>query len=161
MPKSKSTNLPVPTVPTVPTTANTTTSITKAAVSKQTKFIDILTSQHNFDLVSSIISHIGEIKRAKKIKPIEKHRMLQTYYMALMQFAYPKMKVVEDNSAGSQKPINFTISIAAPAPEHPAAKPRSKPKGYRTSITVPTYKNTNGTYTIKDEELSNVKKANP
>jgi len=43
------------------------------AKQKAEQLITILKTDHNYDIVSEIITHIKELKRAKKIKPLEKH----------------------------------------------------------------------------------------
>ena len=110
----------------------------------QTKFIDILKTDHKFDLIKKIVDHMGQIERAKKIKPQEKHRLLQNYYLTLLSYALPKMKVVEDNTDRS-KPINFQINIGGPDEK----KTKAKKKQGGVSITIPTVKNTDGTYAVK------------
>jgi hypothetical protein len=115
--------------------------IAKAADKKQTQFINILKTDHNFDLVKKIVDHMGMIERAKKIKPQEKHRLLQNYYLTLLSYCLPKMKVVEDNTDKNAKPMNFTINIGG-------SEAKAKKKKAGVSITIPTKKNTNGTYTV-------------
>lgn len=130
----------------------------KAAVAKasktQVRFIDILKTDHKFDLMKKIVQHMGQIERAKKIKPQEKHRLLQNYYLTLLSYAFPKMKVVEDNSEAGKKPMNFQINIGTPAPDKPAKPGRPKTKGKGVSITIPTVKHKDGSYSIdkKDED---------
>lgn len=112
------------------------------AKAKQTTFINILKTDHKFDIIKELVDHMGSIKRAKKIKPQEKHRLLQNYYLALLSYCLPKMKVVEDNTDKNKKPMNFTINIGETSP--------TKKKG-GASITIPTNKNKDGTYTVSND----------
>ena len=119
--------------------------IAKAADKKQTQFIDILRTDHKFDLVQRIVEHMGEIKRAKKIKPQEKHRLLQNYYLTLLSYCLPKMKVVEDNTNKNAKPMNFTINIGG-------SKAEAKKKKAGMSITIPTKKHSDGSFSVNQSD---------
>jgi hypothetical protein len=121
--------------------------IAKAADSKQTQFINILKTDHNFDLVKKIVDHMGMIERAKKIKPQEKHRLLQNYYLTLLSYCLPKMKVVEDNSDKNKNPMKFTINIGGTA-----EKPKAPKKAGGVSITIPTNKNKDGSYSVSNSD---------
>jgi len=116
------------------------------AKDKQTTFINVLKTDHNFDLVSKIVGHMGQIERAKKIKPQEKHRLLQHYYLALLSYALPKMKVVEDNTDKNKKPMNFTINIGGTE-----EKPKATKKAGGVSVTIPTNKNKDGSYSVSND----------
>ena len=120
-----------------------------SAKDKQTKLIDILKTDHHYDIVKEIIDHINMLKRAKKIKPLEKHRMLMNYNLTLLSYCMPKMRVVEDNTDKDSKPMNFQINIGTndPAP----ASTSKKPKAGGVSITIPTKKNTDGTYSVSSD----------
>ena len=120
------------------------------AQNTQTRFITILKTDHKFDLMKKIVDHMGQIERAKKIKPLEKHRLLQTYYLTLLSYAFPKMKVVEDNNSANSKPMQFQINIGSPAPPEPKKAGRPKAAQAGVSITIPTVKNTDGSYSIKE-----------
>jgi len=120
------------------------------AQNTQTRFITILKTDHKFDLMKKIVDHMGQIERAKKIKPLEKHRLLQNYYLTLLSYAFPKMKVVEDNNDRNNKPMNFQINIGGPAPEEPKKAGRPVASKAGVSITIPTVKNTDGSYSIKE-----------
>jgi len=123
---------------------------TPGAVAKkeQTQFINILKKDHKFDVIKEIIDHIQMIKRAKKVKPQEKHRLLQNYYLTLLSYSVPKMKVVEDNTDRNAKPINFQINIGGTPTKSKKAK---KPVKGGVSITIPTKKNTDGSYTVDQD----------
>jgi len=125
----------------------------KAAVAKatktQTKFIDILKTDHKFDIIKKVLDHIGMIDRAKKISPLDKHKLLQTYYLTLLTYCLPKMKLVEDNTDKNSKPMNFQINIGTPAPTPAPGKPgRPKKSQGGVSITIPTRKASDGSYSI-------------
>lgn len=128
----------------------------KAAVAKatQTKFANILKTDHSFDLVKKIVDHMGQIERAKKIKPLEKHRLLQNYYLTLLSYAFPKMKVVEDTSDRNKKPMNFQINIGTPTAPEPAPKRPGRPRKSKggVSITIPTVKNSDGSYSLDNKD---------
>ena len=119
--------------------------VSPSAVAKQTqtKFIDILKTDHNFDVIAKIVDHIGMLERSKKVKVTDKHRMLQTYYLTLLSFAVPKMKVTEE-SGENKTPINFQININGTDDTSP--KPAGKGG---VSITIPTNKNKDGSYSVK------------
>jgi len=120
------------------------------ATNKQVRLINILKNDHNYDIVKEIVDHMGQLKRAKKIKPLDKHRMLMNYNLTLLSYCMPKMKIVEDDK-GNQTPINFQINIGGEAEQAPAKRPvgrPKKPKGSNVSITIPTKKNSDGSYTV-------------
>ena len=125
------------------------------AKKKTAQFIEILKTDHQYDIVSEIITHIKELKRAKKIKPLEKHRMVMQYNITLLSYCLPKMKVTEDSSKDSiGKGVTFNISIGG-GEEHPN-KPKSAgkgtvSKGARTgvSVKIPTTINDDGSITVK------------
>lgn len=120
---------------------------TPGAVAKkeQTQFINILKTDHKFDLITEIVDHMKMIKRAKKIKPQEKHRLLQNYYLTLLSYCLPKMKVIEDDSNKNKTPIAFQINIGGT----PTKSKRAKKKATGgVNITIPTVKNDNGTYSV-------------
>jgi len=121
-----------------------------AAKDKQTKLIDILKTDHHYDIVKEIIDHINMLKRAKKIKPLEKHRMLMNYNLTLLSYCMPKMRVVEDNTDKNSKPMNFQINIGTPEPAAPGTPNKPKKAG-GVSITIPTKKNTDGTYSVSSD----------
>lgn len=115
------------------------------ASKKQKDLFIILKEDHNFDIIAEILNHIKEIKRAKKIKPNEKHRFLQNYYQTLLSYCMPKQKVIEDNSLDKGRPINFSINIGGTETTDPRA---AKPVKGGVSITIPTRKQKNGTYAV-------------
>ena len=117
---------------------------------KQTKLITILKDDFQYDIVKEIIDHIQMIKRAKKIKPLEKHRLLYNYNTTLLSYCMPKMRLVEDNSKDNSQPFNFQINIGGPGDGTPAPKSTKKKKG-NVSITIPTKKNDPGTYSVSSE----------
>lgn len=123
--------------------------IAKAADKAQTQFINVLKTDHNFDLIKKIVDHMQMIERAKKIKPQEKHRLLQNYYLTLLSYCLPKMKVVEDNSDKNKTPMKFTINIGGTV-----EKPKAPKKAGGVSITIPTNKQSNGTYSVDNPEPS-------
>ena len=133
------TNLPaLATGPQVPTPA-------VVASDKQKDLFIILKDDHNFDIVEEILRHRAEILRAKKIKPIEKHRLVQNYNLTLLSYCMPKQKVIEDNSKDRGRPINFSINIGGEPTKDPRA---AKPVKGGVSITIPTKKQNNGTYAV-------------
>lgn len=136
MAKAPTSNTPVPATP------------GQLAKSVQTQFINILKTDHNLDLIKEIVDHIGMIKRAKKIKPQEKHRLLQNYYLTLLSYAVPKMKVVEDNTDRSN-PINFQINIGGTPTTSKRAK---KPIKGGVNITIPTSKNKDGSFSVDNND---------
>jgi hypothetical protein len=131
-------------------TANVPATSTGHAVAKkdeQTKLITILKNDFKYDIVKEIIDHIKMIKRAKKIKPLEKHRLLYNYNVTLLSYCMPKMKIVEDNTDNG-KPMNFTINIGGDADTQPA--PKKAGKG-GVSITIPTKKTKDGSYSVSGD----------
>jgi hypothetical protein len=117
-----------------------------AAENKQTHFINILKTDHNFDLIKKIVDHMLMIERAKRIKPQEKHRLLQNYYLTLLSYAMPKLKVVQDDTNQNRVPMKFTINIGDTGNSNKASK---KAKGL--SITIPTKKSKDGTYSVSND----------
>ena len=106
------------------------------------RFIQILKDDFKFDLIKEITDHMGVVKRSKKLKPDVKHRMLQSYYLKLLEFCVPKLKVQEGAKDTGDK-ISFSINIGG---QEPALKD-AKPKG-GVNITIPTKKQIDGTHTI-------------
>ena len=123
---------------------------------KITRFIEILQDDHNFDIIQEIVDHMGVIKRSKKLKPLEKHRMLMNYHVTLLSFCVPKMKIIEDDTRDTVgKGVVFHINIggsddkdAGPASAGQGKISKDKRKG--VSITIPTVVNDEGTYEVKE-----------
>ena len=112
-----------------------------------TSFIDVLKTDHNFDIVKEIVDHMKMIKRAKKIKPQEKHRLLQNYYITLLSYCLPKIKIVEDNKDTGGKGVTFNINIGGTDPTAPT--PVGVSKGRKgVSVNIPTIKNKDGSYSV-------------
>jgi hypothetical protein len=63
------------------------------------------------------------------------------------------MKVTEDNSDKNSKPMNFQINIGMNQPDPLPASTKNKrdPSKGKVSITIPTKKNTDGTYTVSND----------
>jgi hypothetical protein len=131
----------------IPATTKTKSPAT-VADDKARKLIVILKEDHNFDIISKILDHIGLIERAKKIKPIEKHRLLQNYYLTMLTYCVPKMKIVEDDTNKNGTPINFQINIGGTPTKDPKAK---KPVKGGVSITIPTKKGKDGSYSVSQD----------
>ena len=109
-------------------------------------FIDVLKTDHNFDIVKEIVEHMKMIHRAKKIKPQEKHRLLQNYYITLLSYCLPKIKIVEDNKDSGGKGVTFNINIGG---TDPAATPVGVSKGRKgVSVSIPTVKQKDGSYAV-------------
>jgi hypothetical protein len=131
---------------------------TPAAIAKQTakKLITILQDDFNYDIISDIIDTMAMIKRAKKIKPLEKHRMLMNYNIILLSYCLPKIKVTEtdDGSNSGGKGVIFNIQIGGSGD-----KDSLKGAGHGVvtksragvSVTIPTKKNSDGSYTVSDD----------
>jgi hypothetical protein len=140
--------------PPVPTTPATPVAIAKQV---QRQLITILEQDHNYDVVAEIVKHIRELKRAKKIKPLDKHRMVLSYNTILLSYCMPKMRVTEDNSANPQgKGVIFKINIGAtnepPDPRKAGAgKVLKDKKG--VSVSIPTQLNKDGSYSIDSDPI--------
>jgi hypothetical protein len=125
----------------------------KQSKDKQKKLINILKDDHHYDIVKEIIDHIQMLKRAKKIKPIEKHRMLMNYNITLLSYCMPKMKIVEDDTKDNSKPFNFQINIGGdPNQKRPVGRPKGSTKKNNVSITIPTKKNDDGSYSVTTDD---------
>jgi hypothetical protein len=138
--------------PPVPTTPVTTPA--KIHKREQREFIQILSSDHNYDIVAEIITHMQEIKRAKKIKPLEKHRLLKDYNLTLLSYCLPKIKVVEtDSGGGTGSGVIFNIQIGGSGDSDgpgDAGNGRVTKGKKGVSVSIPTKKNKDGTYTVSD-----------
>jgi len=110
---------------------------------KQKRFITILQDDFNFDIIERIVKHIGVIERGKKLKPIDKHRMLQNYYLTLLTFCIPKMKLQEDRGDKLGDKVNFSINIGGT----PVDNDKAPPKG-GVNISIPTVKDADGSYAV-------------
>jgi len=138
-----------------PPAVATPTSPVALAQNKATQFIEILKTDHNYDIVTEIIQHIQELKRAKKIKPLDKHRMVMNYNITLLSYCMPKIKVIEDNSHDTLgKGVIFNISIGGDEREHPN-KPKhigsggvSKSPRTGVSVRIPTKANDDGSFSV-------------
>jgi hypothetical protein len=135
------------------------TTPTAGAIAKKTavNLITLLQTDFNYDLVKDIIDTMAMIKRAKKIKPLEKWRLIKDYQLTLLSYTFPKMKIVEDNSANTGgKGVVFHIQIGGtdqPADPRDAGHGtvrKDKKKG--VSISIPTQKNNDGTYTVESTD---------
>jgi hypothetical protein len=119
----------------------------------QTQFINILKTDHNYDIVAEIIKHMAEIKRAKKIKPLEKHRLLKDYHITLLSYCLPRIKIQETIGDDTGKVI-FNINIGGDDNTGGTLK-KAGGKGKRkkntgANITVNTTKGKDGTFTVTD-----------
>ena len=121
------------------------------ASEKQTKLIDILKTSHKYDIIKEIIDHIQMLKRAKKIKPLEKHRMLINYNLALLSYCVPKMRVVEDNSDRDSRPMNFQINIGGTTTGQLPASTKRGSSSSSVNISIPTKKHKDGSYSVLSE----------
>jgi hypothetical protein len=111
------------------------------------QFIEILKTDHKYDVVAEIILHMKEIKRAKKIKPLDKHRMLMNYNLTLLSYCLPKIKVVEDTRDNDGSGIIFNIKIGGDGEQKAKIKRAGQGKT-GINISIPTTKNKDGTYTV-------------
>lgn len=112
---------------------------------KQKRFITILQDDFNFDIVKEIVDHYQLIKRAKKIKPLEKARLMQHYLLTLLTFCVPKMKVTEEQK-GSGKPVQFSINIGGTPTQPDPTSPNQVNGG--VNITIPTTQQPDGSYAV-------------
>jgi hypothetical protein len=122
------------------------------AKKKSERFIQILRDDHNYDIVAEIIKHMAEIKRAKKIKPLEKHRLLKDYHITLLSYCLPKIKIQETTDDGSGKGVIFNINIGG---DDPAAGPKKAGKGRVSNtgvnIKIPTKQNKDGSISVSGD----------
>ena len=120
---------------------------------KQKRFITILQDDFNFDIIERIVAHIGVIERGKKLKPLEKHRMLQNYYLTLLTFCVPKMKIVEDNKSTPGDKILFNIQVGGNIDATAQTGKGSKPAIHSgVNITIPTVKQPDGSFTVEEKK---------
>ena len=141
-----------------PTTAVTVSNPTPppatTSKNKQTQFITILKDDHNFDIVSEILKHMAEIKRAKKIKPLEKHRLLKDYHITLLSYCLPRIKI-QENVGDDTGSVVFNIKIGGDDNTGGTLKKagskgaRKKPTG--ANVTINAQKGKDGTFTVSDE----------
>jgi hypothetical protein len=123
----------------------------KIANKKQEKFITILKNDHNYDIIAEIIDHIKVLSRAKKIKPVEKHRMIIQYHAMLLPFCLTKVKAVEDDTGGTGgKGVIFNITIGEDTSLRDAGNGRVTKGRKGVSVSIPTQKQDDGTYTVSD-----------
>jgi len=125
------------------------------AQNKSTQFIEILKNDKNFDIIDEILKHMDEIKRAKKIKPLEKHRLLKDYHLTLLSYCLPRIKIQETTGDDTGKGVIFNINIGGdPADTTGALKKAGAGKVRKKStgahVTVKTIQNTDGSYSIAD-----------
>lgn len=109
---------------------------------KQKRFITILKDDFNFDIIERIVKHVQQLERAKKIKPLEKARLLQNYYLTLLSFCIPKMKIQEDT--GDKKgSVQFNINVGGTPLD-----PNNQQVTGGVNIVIPTQKGADGSYTV-------------
>ena len=139
-----STAAPVPAIITKPTT--TPVKANPKNKQKMTRLIEILETDHNYNIVQEIVDHMKLIKRSKKLKPLEKHRMLQNYHITLLSYCMPKMKITEDTRDSGGKGVTFNINIAG---TDGTATPVGVQKGRKgVSVSIPTRKQKDGTFVV-------------
>jgi len=117
---------------------------------KQKRFITILQDDFQFDIIEQIVKHMKQIDRAKKIKPLDKARLLQNYYLTLLSYCIPKMKILEDDRSKTGDKIQFNISVGGSNPQaNPSQKggtPAASASGVH--ITIPTVKQPDGSFSV-------------
>ena len=122
----------------------------------QKRFIDILLTDHSYDIVKEIVDHIRLLKRTKKMKAKDKNAMIKDYNLTLLAFCVPKQKIVEDRPDDSGKGVVFNINLGGPEPEQTKSKTvkskASKPKT-GINITIPTRQADDGTYSIDESQV--------
>jgi hypothetical protein len=124
----------------------------KIAKKNSEKFITILKTDHGYDIVAEIVKHMQEIKRAKKIKPQEKHRLLQNYNLTLLSYCLPRIKIQENTGDDNGKGVTFNINIGGEEQDSTMKSAgagtikKSKQKG--VNISIPTKKNKDGSYSV-------------
>ena len=137
--------------PNLPAVIPTSTYTAGALAKKQSEqFIEILKTDHKYDIVAEVVKHMKEIKRAKKIKPVEKHRMLMNYNLTLLSYCLPKIKVIEDTRDNDGAGVVFNIKIGGDGEQKQKIKRAGQGKT-DINITIPTVKNKDGTYTVSDD----------
>lgn len=132
-------------LPNPPATTSGMSALAQKATGKQRRLIVILEEDYNFDVVLEMITQYGIVKRAKKIKPTEKARLIKDYLVFIAQLCIPKEKPSEDGPITGDK-IKFTINIDTPKPLQPDNVAAKKPGGI--SITIPTIKGADGSYAV-------------
>lgn len=135
-----STSLTVSTPPTPPC---------KIAKKNSERFITILKTDHGYDIVAEIIKHMSEIRRAKKIKPQEKHRLLQNYNLTLLSYCLPRIKIQENIGDDKGKGVTFNIQIGGEEPDKNAGAGTISKSKRGVNIVIPTKKNKDGSYSVK------------
>lgn len=143
--------MPTPTNSKALTPAATRKLAKNKADKKQTKLITILKDDHNYDIISEIVTHMKEIKRAKKIKPLEKHRMLMNYNLTLLSYCMPKLKVLEDDRSKTGDKIQFNINVGGNTEVTPNQKGGIPAPSGGVNISIPAVKQIDGSYGIEKE----------
>ena len=138
------------------------TALAKTLTGKQKRFITILQEDFNFDIIQELVEAYGVVKRAKKLKPVEKHRLIQTYLLTILTFCVPKMKITEEAKETGDK-IQFNINIGGPiAPtgkqkssaQHNNRKGSTKSSVGGVNITIPTVKQADGSFAVDTDLVS-------
>lgn len=136
-------------LPTVKTPAQTPA---RKAKEYSTRLINILKDDFQYDVIKDIITTMDYIRRAKKIKPLDKYRLLKDYQLSLLSYCMPKMKVIEDNSADAGgKGVIFNIQIGAPEDNLKKAKGSVSKSKKGVSVSIPTKQQDDGTFVIADD----------
>lgn len=120
----------------------------------QKKFIDILEKDHGFNIVSEIVEEIRMIKRNKRIKGLDKRRLLKDYYLTLLTFCVPKQKVVEDSPRDKKKGLIFNINVGGPSTASSSPQPAGAGKvSTKMNIDIPTVQTKDGMYYVDTDKL--------
>jgi hypothetical protein len=128
----------------LPTVAPSRAAVAKVKKTEQRKLITILKDDFSYDIVKEIVKHMGELKRAKKIKPLEKHRMLMNYNLTLLSYCMPKMKVLEDDRSKTGDKIQFNINVGGNEVGNAGQKGSNPTPTGGVNITIPTVKKADG-----------------
>jgi hypothetical protein len=138
-----------------PTTKNVPAVVKPTPVSvakkKQDKFIQILKDDFQYDVVKDIIDTMAMIKRAKRIKPLEKYRLIKDYQLTLLSYCLPKIKIQETVDDGSGKGVVFNIQIGGDEGTTKSGLKRAgSGKVTGVNIQVPTTLNKDGSYSLDE-----------
>jgi len=126
------------------------------AKKKSEKFIQILKDDFHYDIISEIIDTMAVIKRAKKLKPLEKYRLLKDYQLTLLSYCLPKIKIQESTGDENGKGVTFNISIGgnqkADGKSNLKKSGKGRAKSTGVNISIPTKKNKDGSYSVADSD---------
>jgi hypothetical protein len=116
---------------------------------QQKRLVVILKEDFNFDVIVEIVKQYHKVERAKRIKPLEKARLVHSYLNMLLPYCVPKQMHEKEAGPGTGDKIQFNISIGGGNPTDTLSQKGGDPDSHsNVSITIPTVKQPDGSFAV-------------